>query len=63
MTLSLLGASLPFPVLKTFELDREFESFIDTNNLEPATYSRATTQQDEQSFVIAANKHLIRINE
>ena len=55
MTLSLLGASLPFPVLKTFELEN--------CRLEPATYSKATTQQDEQSFVIANNKYLIRITE
>ena len=29
----------------------------------PATYSRATTQQDEQSFLVATNKQLIRITE
>ena len=55
MTLSLLGASLPFPVLKTFELER--------SSLVPATYSRARTQQDKQSFLIVTSTHLIRITE
>merc|ERR1719232_1357183 len=39
MTLSLLGASLPFHQLQSFELD--------ITTLVPATYSRVTTQQDE----------------
>ena len=64
MTLSLLGASLPFPLLKTFQLEREFNEYgREITTLVPATYSRATTQQDEQSIVIATNKHLIRITE
>ena len=60
MTLSLLGASLPFPLLRIFQLEREFDHSIDITNLVPATYSRATTQQDEQSFVVATCNQLIR---
>ena len=56
MTLSLLGALLPFPLLKTFELDR-------TNEFVPATYSRFTAQQGEQFLLIATDENLIRITE
>ena len=63
MTVSLLGVSLPFPLLKTFQLEREFQGRRDITSLVPATYSRATTQQDEQSIVMATRKHLIRITE
>ena len=66
MTLSLLGASLPFPLLKTFQLDREIKRYgyrWEDEDLVPATYSRATTQQDEQSILIVTRKQLIRITE
>ena len=60
MTLSLVGALPPFPVLKTFELDRK-KKLSDETTIVPATYSRATTQQDEMCVIVATNNSLIRI--
>ena len=45
MTLSLVDASPPFPVLKKLDLDRKsITGHRDVNTIVPATYSRATTQ-------------------
>ena len=55
MMLSLLGVSIPYPLPYAFELNDDC--------LIPATYSKVTTQQDEQSFLIATKDHLIRITE
>ena len=68
MTLSLLGSSLPFHLYKTFTLNRKFGTDYgnvkeDITTVVPATYSRPTTQQDEQSFLIITGTQLVRITE